>query len=122
MPVVLIADDSEDNRVMYAEFLAFEGFEVLEADNGVQAVATARAQKPDAIIMDVVLPAIDGLEATRILRADPATKHIIVLALSGHGPDVEEDAKVAGVNAYLRKPCNPKVLLETLRSLISRCV
>lgn len=119
-PVVLLVDDSEDNRVMYAELLSLHGFDVLEADDGVQAVATARARIPDAIVMDVVLPAIDGLEATRMLRADPATQDIIVIALSGHGPEVEAEAKTAGVTTFLRKPCAPKVLVETLRSLLSR--
>jgi two-component system, cell cycle response regulator DivK len=115
--LVLLVDDSRDNRTMYAEYLAFCGFDVLEADNGVQAVATARAERPDAIIMDVGLPAIDGIEATRMLRAEPATKNTIVLALSGHGDDMEESATRAGVDRYLRKPCLPTVLVDHLRAL-----
>lgn len=116
--VVLLVDDAVDNRVMYAEYLSFEGFRVIEADNGVQAIATARAQTPDAIVMDVGLPAIDGIEATKILRADPATKDIVVVALSGHGADVEERAAAAGVDRFVRKPCLPNELVDHLRLLL----
>jgi CheY-like chemotaxis protein len=117
-PLVLLVDDSPDNRSMYAEYLAFNGYEVLEADDGVQAVATARRERPDAIIMDVGLPAIDGIEATKILRADPTTSDAIVLALSGHADEMEERATRAGVDRFLRKPCLPKVLVEHLRALL----
>lgn len=104
---------------MYAEFLAFEGFDVLEADNGVQAIATARRENPDVVIMDVGLPAIDGIEATKILRADPATRDLLVIALSGHGADTEERARAAGVDGYFRKPCLPKDLVHRVRALLA---
>ena len=103
---------------MYAEYLTFQGFDVLEADDGVQAVAAARREIPDVVVMDVGLPKIDGLEATKILRGDPATSGLLVIALSGHGPDTEERATAAGVDRYVRKPCLPNVLAEHLRTLL----
>jgi CheY-like chemotaxis protein len=117
--IVLLVDDSTDNRMMYAEYLAFEGFGVLEADNGVEAVATVRRELPDAVVMDVGLPAIDGIEATKLLRADPKTKGVLVLALSGHGGAAEQRATAAGVDRYIRKPCLPSVLVEHLRELLA---
>jgi CheY-like chemotaxis protein len=117
--VVLLVDDAVDNRGMYAEYLAFEGYDVLEADDGVQALATARREVPDAVIMDVALPGgVDGIEATKMLRADPATKHVIVVALGGHGSDVEERATKAGADLYVRKPCIPSELVVHLRELL----
>lgn len=118
-PLVLVVDDSPDNRAMYAEYLALEGFDVLEADNGVQAVSTVRQELPDAVVMDVGLPAIDGIEATKMLRADPKTRGVVVLALSGHGTAIEERAREAGVDGYCRKPCLPKILVENLRVLLA---
>ena len=117
-PIVLIVDDSPDSRSMYAEFLSFEGFDVLEADNGGEAIATARRESPDVVVMDVGLPAIDGIEATKILRADPVTKDLLILALSGHGREVEKRALDAGANRYVRKPCVPNDLVEHLRALL----
>lgn len=118
-PLVLLVDDAADNRAMYAEYLAFDGFRVLEADNGVQAVATAQRESPDAIVMDVMLPGMDGLEATRLLRQREATKKVIVLALSGRGErELEERAVAAGVDFYCRKPCLPNELAAHLRALL----
>lgn len=116
----MVVDDSPDNRAMYAEYLSLEGFDVLEADNGGQAVATVRQELPDAVVMDVGLPAIDGIEATKMLRADPKTKDIVILALSGHGEDIEERAREAGVDGFCRKPCLPKALVENLRALLAK--
>lgn len=118
-PLVLLVDDSPDSRAMYAEYLELEGFRVLEADDGAEAVAVARRESPDALIMDVGLPAIDGIEATRILRGDPATEGIVVLALSGHGSETEQRAMDAGVDRYVRKPCLPNELVDVVRALLS---
>jgi CheY-like chemotaxis protein len=117
-PVVLLADDATDSRTMYAEFLAAAGFDVLEAENGEEAVAIVRKERPAAVVMDVSLPSIDGIEATAMLRADPVTKSIIVIALSGHGSATEERAKAAGVDLYIRKPCLPSALGDRLRELL----
>jgi two-component system, cell cycle response regulator DivK len=119
-PLVLVVDDSTDNRTMYAEYLGFAGFEVLEAESGTDAIASARRHLPDAIVMDVGLPAVDGIEATKILRADTATARVVVLALSGHGVETETRAREAGVDLFVRKPCLPVELVVHLRTLLGK--
>jgi CheY-like chemotaxis protein len=118
--VVLLVDDAMDSRGMYAEYLSFEGYEVLEAENGVQAIATARREVPDAVVMDLVIPGMDGIEATKMLRADPVTKDVVVVALSGHGKEMEQRATEAGADRYIRKPCLPADLAVHLRELLVR--
>src|SRR3954471_2610747 len=75
-PRALVVDDYDDAREMYAEFLAFKGYEVVQAQNGTQAVAFARAMLPDLIILDLALPDMDGIEVTRRLKHDPRTSAI----------------------------------------------
>ena len=83
-PLILVVDDYQDAREMYAEYLQYSGFRVAEAKNGNEAVAQARSLRPDLILMDLSLPGMDGWEATRVLKADDATKHIPIVALTGH--------------------------------------
>ena len=86
-PSILVVDDYEDNRQMYAELLAYAGYRVEQASDGAQAIATARRIMPHLIVMDLSLPVIDGWEATRRLKGDDRTRHIPVLALTGHAPE-----------------------------------
>jgi two-component system cell cycle response regulator DivK len=122
---VLVVDDYEDNRQMYAELLAYDGYQVAEASDGAEAIATARRIVPDLIVMDLSLPVIDGWEATRRLKADDRTRHIPVLALTGHAPEGlvghSEGAHEAGCDAFLAKPCSPEKLLEVVAEVIARC-
>ena len=83
-PLILVVDDYQDAREMYAEYLQYSGFRVAEAKNGNEAVAQARSLKPDLILMDLSLPGMDGWEATRVLKADEETRHIPIVALTGH--------------------------------------
>ena len=83
-PLILVVDDYQDAREMYAEYLQFSGFRVAEARNGNEAVEQAFALKPDLILMDLSLPGMDGWEATRRLKADETTRHIPIVALTGH--------------------------------------
>src|SRR5205085_2719240 len=83
-PLVLVVDDFADNREMYSEYLSFSGYDVIEAQNGKEAVEAAQAKMPDIIIMDLSLPVMDGWEATRRLKADERTRRIPVVALTGH--------------------------------------
>ena len=85
-PLILVVDDYQDAREMYAEYLQYSGFRVAEAKNGNEAVAQARSLKPDLILMDLSLPGMDGWEATRVLKADEATKKIPIVALTGRTP------------------------------------
>ena len=80
-PLILVVDDYQDAREMYAEYLQFSGFRVAEAKNGNEAVEQACSLKPDLILMDLSLPGMDGWEATRVLKADDETRHIPIVAL-----------------------------------------
>jgi len=115
-PLVLVVDDFEDNRAMYVEYLSFQGLRVEEAVNGEEAVTKARALLPDVIIMDLSLPVMDGWEATRIIKSDPKTKHIRVVALTGHAePAHAKRALEAGCDDFVAKPCLPENLLAKVR-------
>jgi CheY-like chemotaxis protein len=118
--VVLIVDDFEDNRIMYAEFLRLSGYEVVEASNGLEAIQKATTVVPDVVVMDLSLPVLDGWEATRRLKGDSRTRHIPVLILTGHALDGHaQGAREAGCDGLLAKPCLPETLLETVRQLLA---
>jgi CheY-like chemotaxis protein len=121
---ILVVDDYEDNRQMYAELLAYAGYEVAEARDGAEAIAMAHSLLPDLIVMDLSLPIVDGWEATRRLKAEQRTRLIPVLALTGHAPEGlaghSESARDAGCDAFLSKPCSPETLLEVIREILVR--
>jgi CheY-like chemotaxis protein len=118
-PLILVVDDYQDAREMYAEYLQYSGFRVAEARNGNEAVAQARALQPDLILMDLSLPGMDGWEATRVLKSDQATKHIPIVALTGHAlAGASEGARKAGCDSFVTKPCLPDdLVLEVKRML-----
>jgi len=116
---VLIVDDEEDNRDVYAQYLAQSGCTVEMAVDGEDALAKARSLLPSVIVMDMALPRLDGWEATRRLKADPATRHIPILALSAHVlEDLKQKALKAGVDRYLIKPLAPGDLLKEVQRLL----
>ena len=118
-PRVLLVDDYPDAREMYAEYLEFSGFDVVQAANGVEALQRALDDHPDIILMDLSLPVMDGWEATRRLKADARTAHIPVVALTGHAlAGVSEGAKKAGCDAFITKPCLPDALVKEIRKLL----
>ncbi len=120
-PLVLVVDDYADAREMYAESLLLQGFRVAQAANGVEAVDLARALAPDAILMDLSLPGIDGWEATRRLKGDTATRHIPVVAITGHAPVHAADrARAAGCDRLLIKPALPDQVIAELRDAMRR--
>ena len=105
---------------MYALFLTYSGYEVLEAADGRAALEVAGLRLPDVIVMDLSLPVMDGWEATRRLKADPRTKNIPVIALTGHAlPAHSRDACDAGCDAFLAKPCLPETLVAKVEELLS---
>lgn len=119
-PLILVVDDYQDAREMYAEYLQFSGFRVAEARNGLEAVEQACALMPDLILMDLSLPGMDGWEATRRLKADDATRHIPIIAVTGHVlADASEDARNAGWDAFVAKPCLPDDLVAEVRRMLS---
>jgi CheY-like chemotaxis protein len=120
-PLILVVDDYQDAREMYAEYLRFSGFRVAEARNGSEAVEQAFALKPDLILMDLSLPGMDGWEATRRLKADDSTRHIPIVALTGHAlAGASEGARRAGCDSFVTKPCLPDDLVVEVRRMLVR--
>ena len=118
-PLILVVDDYQDAREMYAEYLQFSGFRVAEARNGNEALEQAFALKPDLILMDLSLPGMDGWEATRVLKADDRTRNIPVVALTGHAlAGASEGAKKAGCDSFVTKPCLPDDLVVEVRRML----
>jgi two-component system cell cycle response regulator DivK len=118
---VLLVDDYPDAREMYSEYLAFSGFDVVEAANGMEALQRAANERPDIILMDLSLPVMDGWEATRRLKADERTADIPVVALTGHAlAGFSEGARQAGCDAFVTKPCLPEDLVKEIRKVLAR--
>ena len=118
--LVLVVDDFEDAREMYAEYFAFSGFRIAQARDGAEALAKAFELIPHVILMDLSLPGMDGWEATRRLKADPRTKHIPVIAVTGHAlTGFSESALKAGCDSFVTKPCLPETLVAEVRRLLA---
>ena len=114
-PAILLVEDYDDAREMYRDYLEYAGFDVQTARDGHEALEKARAVMPDLILMDLSLPGMDGWEATRVLKKDPATSHIVVVALSAHALAAEgERARLAGCDGFIAKPCLPPDLVEEM--------
>ena len=117
---VLLVEDNEDNRIVYSTILRYAGHRVLEATDGEAGVALARAERPSLILMDVSIPLLDGWEATRILKADPETRGIPIIALTAHA--LEEDrakARAVGCDGYIAKPAEPRVVLAQVQQYLA---
>jgi CheY-like chemotaxis protein len=112
---ILIADDDLDNREIAKEILEAHGFSVLIATNGIEAVELARSKKPAVILMDLSMPKLDGWQATKMLKEDPATKNIVIIAYTAHASRADEAKAIAGqCDDYVSKPCPPKILLTKI--------
>jgi CheY-like chemotaxis protein len=117
---VLLVEDNDDNRAIYRTILEFSGYAVIEALDGDSAVVQARASRPDLILMDISIPIMDGWEATRILKADPATSGIPIIALTAHAMDSDRRrAKEVGCDGYLAKPIEPRLVVEEVARFLS---
>ena len=118
-PLVLVVEDYQDAREMYAAYLQFSGFDVAEAGNGIEAIEKTRELLPDIVLMDLALPRMDGWEATRRLKNDPKTRHIPIVALTGHAlAGHAEGAREAGCDAFVTKPCLPDALVTEIKRLL----
>jgi signal transduction histidine kinase/CheY-like chemotaxis protein len=119
-PLILLADDNEDNINMILEFLQAQGYQVTVARNGNEAIERAQEEKPDVILMDIQMPGIDGLAATRRLRADTNLANVPVIALTALAmPGDRERCLSAGANEYLSKPVSPTKLVNTIEYLLN---
>jgi CheY-like chemotaxis protein len=120
-PLVLVVEDYQDAREMYAAYLQFSGFEVAEAGNGIEAIEKTRELLPDIVLMDLALPRMDGWEATRRLKNDELTRHIPIVALTGHAlAGHAEGARDAGCDAFVTKPCLPDALVAEIKRLLDQ--
>jgi CheY-like chemotaxis protein len=120
-PRILVVEDDPDNRRIVVTVLAVDGYATLEAGDGESALALARREHPDAIVMDLAIPGIDGWEAARRLKADARTADIPIIALTAFAMRGDEErAREAGCDAYLPKPCRPQAIRELVGSLLAR--
>ncbi len=119
--VILIVEDEPKNLKLVRDLLQVSGYKTIEATDGKQGVALARARKPDLILMDIMMPVIDGLEATRILKADATTMNIPVIALTSHVMKGDKERILqAGCDGYLAKPLDIQELLKEVASICCR--
>jgi two-component system, cell cycle response regulator DivK len=119
MPKILLVEDNEMNRDMLSRRLMRRGYEVTLALDGAEGVALCEQTLPDVVVMDLGLPVMDGWEATRRIKAAPATRHIPVIALTAHAMTGEEEkARAAGCDDFEPKPVEFDRLLAKLRALL----
>ena len=117
---VLVVDDDPVIQGLLRVNFEMEGYEVVVAGDGVEGLERARSEQPDVVILDVMMPRMDGLEVARTLKADPATATIPILLLSAKAQEVDVRAGGApGADAYVTKPCDPLELLKRVEALIS---
>lgn len=113
---ILVVEDQEDNRQILRDLLGSVGFEIIEAHDGLSAHPMAAAGKPDLILMDIQLPGLDGYEATRRIKADPALTAIPIIVVTSYAlSGDEEKARLAGCDDYVAKPYSPRELLAKIR-------
>ena len=116
---VLLVEDNDDNLRIYSTILSYSGFRVLEAMDGEVGLAMAREQHPSLILMDVSLPKIDGWEATRRLKSDPATADIPVIALTAHALSSDREKAIEiGFDGYIPKPAEPRAVVAEVRRML----
>lgn len=118
---ILLVEDTEDNRVMMRRLLEMSGYAVTEAVNGMEAVAQAEREEPEVILMDLSLPLVDGLAATRKIRQMPGLKGVPIIAVSAHDTmDFHAEALAAGCDAYITKPIDYGELEGLIESLLDQ--
>src|SRR6266446_568573 len=116
---ILVIEDQEDNRQIVRDLVTASGYELIEATTGEEGLEVAARERPDLILMDIQLPGIDGYEVTRRIKANPALRHIPVIAVTSYalsGDDIK--AIEAGCDAYVTKPFDPAELLAKIREYL----
>jgi two-component system cell cycle response regulator DivK len=116
---VLVVDDDPDHRNICATILRHYRYDVLEATDGEQAIGVTQTHQPDLVLMDAVLPLLDGWEATERLKSDPQTATIPIVMVSAHAlASDQQRSEMAGVDSYLAKPCEPARVVEEVERFI----
>ena len=118
---ILLVEDFDDARELYSTCLRSFGYDVIEAATGTDAVALARSESPDLILMDLLRPGMDGRQATAELKSDPRLKHVPIVALTAHAfSDERERIALLVCDAFLAKPCLPPDLIRTVDRILGR--
>lgn len=122
-PLVLLVDDCVEQRDLY-ELMLEADFDTLSTGRGPEAIAIANARGPDAILLDLRMPGMDGLEVCRHLKRNPVTANVPVIILTGASEDhgIQTEALIAGAAAVLTKPCSAPKLVGTIRAAVDRSV
>jgi two-component system cell cycle response regulator DivK len=118
---ILVVEDQEDDRQIIRDMLAATDYEIVEAEDGEQALAAVAKERPDLILMEIQLPSMDGYEAMRRIRTDPALLSIPIIAVTSYAPNEEEQkARAAGCDDFVPKPYSPRQLLAKIRQYIAQ--
>ena len=118
--LILIVEDNENNRMLVRDVLQSRGYQTAETDTGEEGVRLAREQKPALILMDIQLPGMNGMEALKLLRADPATRDIPAMAVTASAMTHDrQKIMAAGFDAYQTKPLNVREFVEAVRGLLA---
>ena len=121
MARILLVEDNEMNRDMLSRRLVRNGYEVVIAIDGQQGVDMALSERPDLILMDISIPVIDGWEATQVLKHDPDTRGIPIIALTAHAlASDREKAMEVGCDGYLAKPCEPRAVVAEVQRFLGK--
>jgi len=116
---ILVVEDQEDNRRILRDLLMASGYELIEATTGEEGLALAERETPDLILMDIQLPGMDGYEVTRRIKANPALKHIPIIAVTSYALSGDDQkAFAAGCDGYVTKPFSPRQLLGKIREYL----
>ena len=119
LPNILVVEDNQDNREMVVKVLKFNGYQVVEAVDGEEAIEKARAEDPDLILLDIFLPKMDGYEVTRRLKGDTRLKNIPIIALTAHAMKGSmEEALAAGCDGYIPKPIDVRELPKQIQHFL----
>jgi two-component system, cell cycle response regulator DivK len=117
--LVMVVDDHDDSRELYLEYLRRSGVRAVGAEDGLDALTKARRLRPALVVMDLAMPGLDGFAATRILKRDEDTRHVSIIALTGHCERHFRDlAFAAGVERFVLKPCLPEDLLSHVNEVL----
>ena len=118
---ILVVEDEEDNRRIMRDLLSASGYQTIEATTGDEGLATAQREVPDLILMDIQLRGLDGYEVTRRIKADPALRHIPIIAVTSYALSGDDQKAFAvGCDGYVTKPFSPKQLLAKIREYLKQ--
>jgi two-component system cell cycle response regulator len=120
MAKVLIVDDSEGFRRLNAELLKMDGHQVLMARNGRETLELVRSERPDILLLDIMMPGIDGYQVCQQVKEDPATQRTIVVMISALSPSARFKSLQAGADEHLTKPISARAMRDLVRSLVRR--